>query len=230
MRFKYEHEMVKPAERWLHSQGLIVRREFCLPWGFCDLAGCSLNGNKVRIRIARGQTRPIGTPVRVHLLSLIPDVKDDRSIGLGELSEAFRPFLDEGRVESELQRLARGKFVRETPDGMYQKINGWMPLHKRLVAVELKLARISDVLNQAVNNLAFADESYVGLPMETARSLVQTKKKAEFAERGIGIIGIAPQGCEVLLKADPAKANPDEVIQTHCVERFWRTYLKDNSA
>jgi hypothetical protein len=220
--------MLEPTERWLHSQRLIVKREFQLPWGLCDIVGCSFNGNKVKMRMARGQTTPIGTPVRVHLLSLVPDVKDDRSIGLGELLEAFRPFLDEDKLALELHRLVRGKFVIETPDGTYQKVNGWIPLHKRLVAVELKLTRISDVLHQAVNNLGFADESYVGLPMEIAKRLSEAEKKDEFQQRGIGILGIDPEDCKVILRSNPAKAIPDEVIQTHCVERFWRTYLKDS--
>ena len=52
MPFNYEHEMVKPAERWLRSEGLLVKREFPLPWGICDLVGCSFNKKNVKKRLA----------------------------------------------------------------------------------------------------------------------------------------------------------------------------------
>ncbi len=43
-------------------------------------------------------------------------------------------------------------FIVRTDTQALQKINGWMPLQKRLVAVELKLSRVEEAISQAVNN------------------------------------------------------------------------------
>ena len=43
-----------------------------------------------------------------------------------------------------------------------------MPLHDRIVAVEMKLSGIADALDQALQNKAFAEESYVAFPTDVA--------------------------------------------------------------
>ncbi len=118
--------------------------EFPTPWGICDLVGCSLNRNKVRKRLVLRQTHPIRSALRVHLLSLIPDEANQQPIGFDELHAAFGGYLDRERIELELSRLVRDRFVEEPSARVYFKRNGWMPLHKRFVAIELKLNRVDD--------------------------------------------------------------------------------------
>jgi len=228
MFFKYESQMVMPAEQWLKSEGLITKKEFSTPWGICDLVGCSLDREKVRERLALGQRKPVGPQIRIIILSYIPDKEDNDSITLEDLQQKFASFFDESKIALEVDRLVKDKFVQITPCGEFQKINGWAPLHNKIVALELKLNRLSEVLSQAINNLELANESYVGLPLENAQRLIESKKKSEFAQRGIGIIGVNPIKCEVLLKPNPTKSNQNHILQMHCVERFWRTHLKSN--
>ena len=170
MTFDYEHQMVKLAEHWLSSLGLATKREFSTPWGICDLVGCSMNDKSVKQRLALGQTKPIGPQIRVMILSRIPDKTEEGSIGLRSLHREFSGFLNENRVALEVDRLVKDKFVQITPEGFFKKLNGWMPLHKRLVALELKLTRINDALHQAISNLEFANEAYVGIPLEIGKS------------------------------------------------------------
>ena len=228
MTFDYEWQMVEGAERWLYSQVSEVKREFATPWGICDLVGCSLNKNKVRRRLKYRQVKSIGSQLRVMILSSVPDVEDGDSITLQRLQRKFRDYLAGDRITREINHLTRDRFITKTDTGEYQKLNGWAPLHKDLIALELKLTRVNDALNQAIDNLGFADESYVGLPMETATRLMASRKKAEFTDRGIGILGMNTDNCKVLLKSNPLKSNPNPIVQMHSVERFWRTYAKDN--
>jgi hypothetical protein len=231
MMFEYENQMVAPAEQWLQSQGLLTKKEFPTPWGICDLVGCSLNRNKVRKRLALRQTRPIRSPLRVHLLSLIPDETDHRTASIDALHENFAGYLDRERIEIELDRLLRDRFIEQPSPGAYFKRNGWTPLHKRLIAIELKLSRIDDALHQAINNLGFADESYVGLPERTARGLLVQNRRADFTIRRIGIIGVGLRTCTVVLRS--ARRQPDRESATprdYCVERFWLPHLKDSGA
>ena len=163
-------------------------------------------------------------------MSMIPDREEVNSITLQRLHHPLAEFIDQARIEIELERLQRDRFVVQTPRGAFQRVNGWLPLHKELVAVELKLSRIEDALCQAVNNLGFADESYVGLPVEVAKRLMKGRKRGEFEKSGVGIVAISPSGCRVLMRSVSGLSKPDEVTQTHCVERFWQSYLKGTEA
>jgi len=225
MSFAYEREMIEPAARWLRGQGLMVKKEFPTPWGICDLVGCSLNKNKVRTRRRLRQTRPIRSQLRVHLLSLIPEQETGESVGVDDLYRAFEPYLDRERIEREVQRLVKDRFVHPAGDETFCKLNGWMPLHKRLVAVELKLTRIDDALHQAINNLGFADESYVGLPTDVAKRLARGKRKSDFNERGIGVLAVSPDACRRVLSPKKQKTNTTNTTQAYSVERFWLPHL-----
>ncbi len=226
MLFKYEHQMVQPAERWLSSLGLITKREFPSPWGICDLVGCSLKEKSVKQRITFRQLSPIGPQLRVMILSRIPDQTEKKSVSIEELHDVFRKLIDHNRLDQEINHLLKGNFVQITSKGTFQKRNGWVPLQKRLVAVELKLNRISEAVRQATSNLAFTSESYVGLPLDRAQRVATSDKITEFSERGLGLFGINREGCKVLLKPDQKKSQQNLSIQMHCVERFWRSYSK----
>ncbi len=226
MQFSYEHEMVKPAEAWLKSKRLMVKREFPTPWGICDLVGCSFNKQNVNKRMRLGQKRPIGSHFRTMLLSKIPEENENRPIEFTHIVGLFSEFFDEEHISLELDRLERDKFVCKTNCGSFYRLNGWMPVHKRLVALELKLSRIQEVLHQAIANLEFADESYVGLPMEIAQHLVGNNSVLSFVESGIGIVGLNLEGYRVFRSPSKSKKRVDPILQTYCVERFWRNLPK----
>jgi hypothetical protein len=108
-----------------------------------------------------------------------------------------------------------------------QKLNGWMPLHKRLIAVELKLNRVEEAISQARNNLIFADSSYVWLPKKLALRVASRRiRESSFLESGVGLLAVASAECEILIPSRHCSAKPDPVIQFYCVEKFWRTYPK----
>ncbi len=199
MNFDYEHQMLDPAEKWLTSQGLNTKKEFLTPWGMCDLVGCSLNPSSVEWRLLLGQKRVVGSQLRIMILSRIPDKEDGKSIYPESLFREFSGVFDKKKIRHEIDRLINDKFVKRTSKGAFQKLNGWIPLHKRIVALELKLSRVSDVLHQAINNLEFADESYVGLPIKNAKRVMDSPKWLEFQEKGIGILGVDSLQCKVLL-------------------------------
>lgn len=228
--FSYEHEMLEPAVRWLQGQDLMVKKEFPTPWGICDLVGCSLNKNRIRQRLKLRQAKPIRSQLRVHLLSLIPDEEDGSAIDAETLHAHFGDYLNRSHIEVELDRLVRDRFIEESSPGTYCKRNGWMPLHKRLLAVELKLTRVEDALHQAINNLGFADESYIGLPATVATRLVNSKRITGMEKEGVGILAVEPHGCRAILKATKRKTRSDESAQRYSVERFWHAYVRDNGA
>lgn len=229
-RFRLEADLLAPAFRWVAEQGLEIRTEFANPWGICDLIGCSISPKRSAKRLVLSQRNAIGPPLRVQLLLSIPDITTRRSISLNDLAERYQPYLNKSNIKSEIDRLIRHKFVVTNQRGNLQKLNGWMPLHDRIIAVELKLNRISDVLNQARQNLQLTHESYIGLPSSHAEHLLSTKKD-QLMDYGIGLLSINPKCCKELLPPSRKGGNEiDQVSQTHCTERFWRNHLINSAS
>ncbi len=225
--FAYETEMVKPATKWLESLGLTVKTEFVTPWGVCDLVGARMDGDRVSKRLGLRQTRPIASPTRAAILLRIPDVESPRPITLGKLVRDCSPAIPEDVVVQETQRLIADRYVVQLSRQRLQKLNGWTPLQERLVALELKLSRVDEAMSQAVDNLSFADESYVGLPTQIAKRVLARKTRWEqHLGRGIGLVGVGGRSCSVMVPASMTTVRPDTALQFYCVEKFWRTYPK----
>jgi hypothetical protein len=220
--FRIEADMAGPVMRWMSLQGLDVKSEFLLPWGVCDLVGIKFDRAKTRQRLAYGQTRPIGSFVRLLILSKIPDFETGRSISVARLSKQLGGTLDRDLLLREIDVLTRANFVKSSKRGSVQKLNGWVPIHTKLVAVELKLARVSEAVCQAVSNLQFATQSYVALPMKRALTVADGKIADVFIRNGIGLLGVSVRSCREVIWPQTA-AGQNVLIQMHAAERFWRT-------
>lgn len=225
-RFNLESEMASSVIRWMARRGLTVKPEFALPWGVCDLVAVKLDPVRVRLRLSYGQTRSVGPPVRLHILSRIPEADTGRSISFRKLNEDMADILPPDALSRELTLLAGGRFVTSPRLGFFQKINGWAPLHLKIVAVELKLSRVSEALGQAAANRLFATDSYVALPGGLALRVGMSERARNFKLQGIGLLAVWHHGCRELLKPSTKDALRSEVVQSHVVERFWRT--RDN--
>jgi hypothetical protein len=228
--FRYERELEAPAARWLARQGLAVRREFETPVGVCDVVGCALDGKRARLRQSLKQTSTLGPPTRVELWHQIPDRASKRCTTLEELVDRFGSFWDRAAVEQELDRLIGHGFVSTTSNGKLQRRSPWHPLQKRIVAIELKLTRVTEALAQAVRCAGFADEAFVGVPHATAVYAAGCRS-AEFERAGVGLLAIRQHSVQVLIAPRPRRRSVfDPIARTHAVERFWRAYLTDSSA
>ena len=161
MRFYAESEMAKPVARWFRQREFYTKLEFKTPWGICDVVACRLHATNAAHRLRIGQYDAIGSALSVALLLQVPDEESGRSTTLSKLKEQNH-FLPGALVERELKRLKDKGFVVHNRRQRLQKRNGWIPLHRKLVAVELKLSRVQDALAQAKCNLALADESGLG--------------------------------------------------------------------
>ena len=226
--FDSEANMTGPVKRWMESVGLIVKSELISPWGICDLVGLSFNKRSVARRLELGQRRPVTSMTRAALLLQIPDIGTNESVTLSQIIDACSPALSEEVVVNEAQVLMEDKFVIRQGDRL-QKVNGWMPMQKRLIAIELKLKRVEEALLQAQNNLGFVTESYVGLPADLAIRIAGSARCHDFHERGVGLFAVTPASCHLLIRSRrESTSNP--VFQFCCVEKFWRTTAKGNLA
>ncbi|WP_156955898.1 hypothetical protein [Solidesulfovibrio alcoholivorans] len=223
--FLYEKDMTLFAEQWVHAQGLFCKKEFSLPWGVCDVVGCSFRCESVQKRLLYGQRKSLGPQLRVMLFMSIPEKDTGTSIDKESLYQKFSLVLDRSKFESDLSFLEKNKFIISMNNECFQRINGWYPLHDRLIAVELKIKRFSEALRQAEANLRFADESYVGLPLDAARKVCDSGLKEQFFSSGVGLLGFGRVSCDVVIKPQISK-KINIALQDHCIERFWRTFSK----
>jgi len=225
--FAKEAEMTAPVARWMRSGGMDVKSEFQTPWGACDLVGMRFDPGKVAHRLQLKQTRSISSITRAVLLLQIPETEDCKPVTVMKLVRESAPSIPESVVRSEMARLIADGFVVASSRGRLLKVNGWMPMHERLISVELKLSRIDEALNQALNNLGFADESYVAFPADVAeRVATHPFRWRASLEAGVGVLAVGRQECSVLRPARKAAGSVDAAVQLYCVEKFWRTRTK----
>jgi hypothetical protein len=172
-----------------------------------------------------GRLKQLGSLTRAALLFRIPD---DRAMTLRRLVRECAPTIAEQSVIEHTTRLVADGFVRCTGDCL-QRVNGWVPLHKQLLAVELKLRRVEEAMYQALNNLAFADQSYIGLPKDLAlRVAAKGSRWTSFLEQGVGVLAVTSRDCFIVMHSKDRSSILDPVIQFHCVEKLWRSSAKDN--
>lgn len=226
MSFAYEHEMTRPAERWLESLCLYTKREYPTSWGICDLMGFSFNKAKVDQRRELGQRAPIGPPLRISLLLMMPDHEKGTGIRLRTLQRRFEPYIQPEDITTHVEKLVRTKFARRTKHGTFVKVNGWMPVHERIVAVELKLSKVGEAILQASSHKSITAESYIGLPTEVACHVANGRGRRRIESAGVGLLSVGKKNCRVLIEPSLTDTPRDRLWHTHCAERFWRTHAK----
>lgn len=221
--------MARPVARWLEADGMAVKSEFVTPWGICDLVGLTFDPANVERRLQLRQTQAIGSITRALLLLHIPDEETGTWTTLASLARHFAPSVPQELVSEEIARLIVGRFVVSRSRRRLQRVNGWIPLQDRLVAVELKLSRVKEAMHQALSNLGFAEESYVGFPAEVAERVSSSESRcSDFFDAGVGLLSVTPRGCKPLVPARRRRAldRADEALRFYSVEKFWRTRSK----
>lgn len=98
----------------------------------------------------------------------------------------------------------------------------WMPLASHIIAVELKLSRIAAVINQAKSHKRYARSSYIAMPLDTARHAIGMAQRY-----GVGVLGVTPQGVEMLCQAADNKIKNDNWGSETIAEVFWRYHRKE---
>lgn len=222
--FAAESEMLSAVLRWLARAGLQAKIEFVMPWGVCDVVATAFPEHTVQKRMRLGQTEPVGPAARVELLQAIPDASTGRSISLQRLQKTL------GATSSELvphlNALLGRKFITKTSRGSFQKIDALGSIQPRLLAIELKLDRVHDAIDQAVRNQAIARESFVAFPRSVAERVTAGALRHNVDAAGVGVLSVEGRNCSVLVQPSSPVANISPVLARHCVERFWRSYSK----
>ena len=96
----------------------------------------------------------------------------------------------------------------------------WLPIHDRLVLVELKLAKAAEVFRQAYGH-HYLGESYAAMPLCRAE---RDAGKDRWRRYGVGLLGVTEQAVTVLVEPrQPESLNWYALV---IAERFWRDRKK----
>jgi hypothetical protein len=221
-KFHLEEDMTYHVKTWFESQGFDTKLEFRTPWGICDLVAVRLDDQYVESRLSLGQIKPIGPLKRVAILEEIPD---NGSLSVEEIARRTETLGIHEGLSQELRRLLAGKFLKEPTRDKYQRIQPHYSKRNRVLAVEMKLDRIEEVIGQATSNLTFATKSYVALPSVRAQRFMATPRSEEVTASGIGILSVDRGGCTVLAESKGSSGAINPAVHSHCIERFWRTFI-----
>jgi hypothetical protein len=220
--FSKEADMSTSVLRWMRRSGLIVKTEFVSPWGICDFVGIQFNQAHVQHRLSLRQKKSVTSITRAALLLQVPDVEERRSISIDRLAKKFSNAIPRECLDRDIARLRSDGFLVQTKHGRLQKRNGWMPLQNRIVAIEAKMTRIEEALQQARANLGFAEESYVAFPLQLAKRIAANPAPwAAYFSQGIGLIGVTTTRCELLIDSNNQECIHDPAVRFYCTEKFW---------
>ena len=224
--------MRAPIMHWLDTLGCMAKSEYSLPWGVCDLVGVQFQDAHAVQRLASGQTQSIDALELLELLDLVPSQGTRRAITLARVKRLLASARSPEQVDADIGRLMARRLLWFPRKNQVQRTARWDPLQGKIIAVEMKLSRISVALTQAQAHLAFAHEAYVALPYDVAKRALENRRRQEFVSRRVGLLAIRPNSVHVKITSHgrPSVARRHKSLQTQCSERLWKAWLTSNAS
>ena len=221
-----ERAMLSPIHLWMAAQGFFTRYEFQTPWGICDLVGVKPVAENVVARAAAGITEPIGSTQNVAVFLAIPSASSSHSISLEKLAAALGDYVDSEQIGRSLASLRKKRMITTTKQGNFRRSDRWIPVVESIVAVEFKLSRVEEVLLQATHHKGITEKSYAALPALAAARVASGRNRERFVERGIGLISLSAETCDILIPPGPSAYRVNPIFELHTAERFWTEILE----
>ncbi len=179
--FRYEREMYPALGTALHDT-VFPRGHKAMELIEPSICGVIPDVLYCRWRYSPGTTvkRPV-TIIDAHILSVL---EQTGACSLSDLCE--RLFLLEPKASESVNRLLRQGLIASRRSGMYAIVKKASARRVTLVAVELKLFRWREALDQARSYLRFADQSFVVLDGNQVEA--SEKVESAFASAGVGLL------------------------------------------
>jgi len=190
------------------------------------MIGIEIDPDKIMLRkMARQFTRIIRKDI--FFIFLVPP----EGCYKYELEQRMRPYWNKYIFKTWLGKIVKRRLLdtEEREGETYLTRNlSWLPFHKQIIAVELKLNAMQAVLDQAHSHRSFTTETWAALPMPR---LSKCRKVTidRFKLCGVGLLAVWPYKCKVW--AEPEIRMPqehkDKVDSTFVAECVWQNFRKD---
>lgn len=226
LRLRQESEMLFPIEQWLLNRNYVTKVEIQLPWGICDLVGMKPELDRAVTRLNETGKRTIGNFTNAWLMVHLPSPRARKAVSREDLLTQSAMVMNATQLSAGLDDLVARQLATKTSNGKFQRACSWFPYHDSVVAVELKLSRIEDVLSQATRHKALTKQSYIALPIDLAERLMNSKRRETLEQSGVGLIATDGSKCMEMLMPKTARFEPDPVFAVLVADRFWGDVLK----
>lgn len=212
-----EAYFVEKLQQFYKNKNKLTLREVNFSYGVADLVILDIDDKKFDLRKKREQWNTLLNRKYFEVLSILSDIDDykPKPLTLNEIAE--KSGISQSYVRSSiLKDLLDGGFVKEVENG-YVKVNGWVPIAKKVTAVEAKIADWRSGIWQAQRYLNAADISYLAMPPKH----IHRVDLEECTNAGIGLICFDPDSMKhkVLLKPRKLPAI-DPPIRNYVTELF----------
>lgn len=206
--FRYEKDMREPVRTWMEAQGYTTRDEVYLPWGVCDLVGIHIDQAQVNLRRNARQFTRLSNGDIWWLMFIPPE-----GFYQEDLADAIYSNVSGWSFKDRLKKLRKRRLIdaEEKHGSLFLTTNiPWLPYHKKIIAVELKLSDTAGVRHQADNHHVFANETWAALPANRVDKMRQATRD-KFKSAGIGILSVTLDKCEVVI--EPCQYTPKDIYE-----------------
>ncbi len=157
---------VEQLQKFYENKNKLTLREVNFSYGRPDLVLLELNDKKFGLRKKRKQWSTLLNRKYFEVLSVLPDIdhKNPKPMQLNDI--VTKSGISQSYIRSYiLKDLVDGGFVKAIDNG-YVKVNGWVPIAKKVTAIEAKLSDWKRGIWQAQRYLNAADAVYLAMPPE----------------------------------------------------------------
>lgn len=179
---------VEQLQKFYENKNKLTLREVNFSYGVADLVLLDIDNKKFGLRKKREQRGTLLNRKYFEVLSILPDIDDNKPEPMILSEIATKSGISQSYIRSSiLKDLIDGGFVKAIDKG-YVKVNGWVPIAKKVTAIEAKLSDWKSGIWQAQRYLNVADVAYLAMPPE----YIHRVDLQECINAGIGLIRFDP--------------------------------------
>lgn len=211
-----EARVVARVKTYFEAAGAFVAPELSLGWGRADLVAFELDREKCRARVRNGQFRSLDRADHYRALRHMPELESGEHVSVAELCERL------GRSASYVRAslvpfLERAGYAKRVGPGQLAKVNGFIPIAQRVIAIEAKVSDWRKGAIQAKRHRSFANRVYLALSSD----YVHRVQLEVLRKHGIGLLSASGFGVvEILASPDMPPLDPDR--HSFSAEWLWR--------
>jgi hypothetical protein len=214
-----EQSFVEQLEKAYGRSGYLTKRELGVGYGVADLVLLRLNPTQCTVRLAHKQLRPLLKEDYFKVFESLPDQDGGKlPVTLERLTRKTKLSKRTLKYDT-LKFLEQGGYVRQAADGLYFKVNGWIPIAEETIAIEAKLHDWKRGFLQANRYKSFANRVYLAIPSERGHLVNQRLLR----RHNVGLIFFDARTSTLQEIIRPRFAKPRNRIKHNFASEFFMT-------
>ena len=211
-KFRLERDMLEPLTKALPSVLQILSRQEVRLLREPNV-GMIIPDLLVGVAGRRAQReRPQSTHIEAHVLAFL-----EASTGATALHLTESLYLQSDTLQRALRRLSQSRIIRKATGENWELVPAFRCRCFQIIAIEAKLTRWRNALEQARRYLAFANRAYVVLDGNRVRDTAEIRS----AFRGTGIGLMFQTGIELRVAIGATHGKPSSPERVHAIDKLF---------